>query len=137
MCRAIAGLSCALRVAASPRWAGSMPRLSWVSITVDARATASLAVIMPWRTAFENLNAVRQGMITASDAVARASTVIETHDKRGMLPAHRGEAATRSAQDNPAIARHILLHGHDEYYDAFRAYVEDPTGPGLQRAAGA
>src|SRR5947207_9374351 len=33
------------------------------------------------RDPFENLNAVRQGMITASDAVARASTVIETHDK--------------------------------------------------------
>src|SRR5215470_18116440 len=31
----------------------------------------------------------------------------------------------------------MLLFGGDEYYDAFREYVNDPTGPGLQRAAGA
>jgi HK97 family phage major capsid protein len=91
---------------------------------------------MTRRDPFDNLPAVRQGMITSDDAIARASNAIEAHDKRGLLPDHRGEAATQSAQ-NPAIARHVLLHGHDEYYDAFRAYLDDPTGPGLQRAAGA
>jgi hypothetical protein len=89
------------------------------------------------RDPFEDLDQVRRGMITQEDAVARASTVIEMHDKRGMLPGHRGEVATVRAQENPAVARHILMHGHDGYYDAFRDYVEDPTGPGLQRAAGA
>ncbi len=89
------------------------------------------------RDPFENLDAVRRGMITRDDAIARAATVVEAHDKRGLLPHHRGETVTRSAQDNPGIARHILLYGHDGYYDAFRDYVEDPTGPGLQRAAGA
>jgi len=29
------------------------------------------------------------------------------------------------------------MYGGDEYYEAFREYVNDPTGPGLQRAAGA
>src|SRR6266699_3674812 len=60
---------------------------------------------------FENLDAVRRGMITSDDAVARAATVVEDHDRRGLLPSHRGETVTRSAQDNPGIARHILLHG--------------------------
>lgn len=74
-------------------------------------------------------------MLSEKDVIARASNVVEMHDKRGLLPS-RGEYATRMAQ-RPAIARHMLLYGDDEYYDAFRAYVEDPTGPGLQRAAGA
>jgi hypothetical protein len=92
---------------------------------------------MTRRDPFDDLDSVRRGMITREDAVARAATVVEQHDKRGLLPSHRGETVTRSAQDNPGIARHILMYGHDGYYDAFRAYVEDPTGPGLQRAAGA
>ena len=75
-------------------------------------------------------------MLPRSDIIARASTLIELHDKRGFMPGHRGEAATRSAQA-PSIARHMLMYGGDEYYEAFRDYVNDPTGPGLQRAAGA
>jgi len=92
---------------------------------------------MTRRDPFENLDAVRRGVITGDDAIARASTVIEMHDKRGLLPGHRGEAATVRSQENPGVARHILMHGHDGYYDAFRDYVNDPMGPGLQRAAGA
>jgi HK97 family phage major capsid protein len=63
-------------------------------------------------------------------------TVVEVHNRRGLLSHDRAEQATRMAQQ-PGIARHMLLYGGDEYYDAFRAYVTDPTGPGLQRAAGA
>ncbi len=74
-------------------------------------------------------------MLPRSDVIARASSLIELHDKRGWLPG-RGETATRVAQA-PSIARHMLMYGGDEYYDAFRDYVADPTGPGLQRAAGA
>jgi hypothetical protein len=75
-------------------------------------------------------------MLSRSDLVARASSLIELHDKRGLMPEHRGEFATRSAQA-PSVARHMLMYGGDEYYDAFKDYVNDPTGPGLQRAAGA
>jgi hypothetical protein len=74
-------------------------------------------------------------MLPRGDVIARASSLIELHDRRGLLPG-RGEAATRSAQA-PSIARHMLMFGGDEYYEAFRDYVNDPTGPGLQRAAGA
>lgn len=74
--------------------------------------------------------------LPASDVVARASTLTEMYDKRGMLPGNRAEVATQRAQ-SPGIARHMLLHGGDEYYEAFREYINDPTGRGLQRAAGA
>ena len=74
-------------------------------------------------------------MLPRSDVIARASSLIELHDRRGLLPG-RGETATQVAQA-PTIARHMLMYGGDEYYDAFRDYVADPTGPGLQRAAGA
>jgi len=74
-------------------------------------------------------------MLTGNDLIARASTLVEQHDRRQLLPG-RGEQATRAAQA-PAIARHMLQFGGDEYYEAFREYVNDPTGPGLQRAAGA
>ena len=74
--------------------------------------------------------------LPASDVIARASSLVELHDKRGLLPDHRGEQATRVAQ-TPGIARHMLMYGSDEYHEAFKDYVNDPTGPGLQRAAGA
>jgi HK97 family phage major capsid protein len=74
-------------------------------------------------------------MLPRGDVIARAASLIELHDRRGLLPG-RGEVATRAAQA-PSIARHMLMFGGDEYYDAFRDYVNDPTGPGLQRAAGA
>jgi HK97 family phage major capsid protein len=75
-------------------------------------------------------------LLSRSDVIARASTLVEQHAKRGLLPGDRGEAATHVAQA-PGIARHMLLFGGDEYYEAFKDYVNDPTGPGLQRAAGA
>jgi HK97 family phage major capsid protein len=79
--------------------------------------------------------------LSGSDVIARASTLVEQHDKKKWLydarpGVSRGEAATQSAQA-PSIARHMLLYGGDEYYEAFRDYVNDPIGPGLQRAAGA
>jgi hypothetical protein len=74
--------------------------------------------------------------LSGDDVIARAGTLVEQHDRKGWLPDHRGEQATESARI-PSVARHMLLYGGDEYYDAFRDYVNDPTGPGLQRAAGA
>ena len=74
-------------------------------------------------------------MLPRGEVVSRASTLIELHDKKGWLPG-RGEHATRSAQA-PAVARHMLQYGSDDYFDAWRDYANDPTGPGMQRAAGA
>src|SRR5215813_13926925 len=47
-------------------------------------------------------------ILPGADLIARASTLVEQHDRRHLLPGHRGEQATQSAQ-LPSIARHMLL----------------------------
>jgi HK97 family phage major capsid protein len=65
--------------------------------------------------------------LPAADLIARASSLAEIHDRRGLLPYDRGETVTRAAQQ-PSIARHMLLTGADDYLDAFRAYLNNPMG---------
>src|SRR6266581_1663460 len=55
----------------------------------------------------------------------------------GRLADEFAEESTRKATSDPKIARHILMFGNDEYYEAFRDYLNDPLGEGVQRAAGA
>jgi HK97 family phage major capsid protein len=83
---------------------------------------------------FDDLKAVRNGMVRRSDLVSRALSAIENDNRRNRLDDDRAEAATRKVQWQPNIARHALLTGSDEYQDAFRAYLEDPLGDGLREA---
>jgi HK97 family phage major capsid protein len=79
-------------------------------------------------------------MLPQADVIARASTLAEQHNKRGLLGHDRAEHVTELVSRSeyaPSIARHCLQFGGDEYYDAFTEYVNDPRGRGLQRAAGA
>lgn len=84
----------------------------------------------PW----EDLDRVRNRLVSRDDAVSRALTGIELHAKRGLFSSERAEAATVKAQHAPNIARHLLLTGSEEYIEAFRRYLEDPTGE-VARAA--
>ena len=86
------------------------------------------------RSPYEDLDAVRSRVVTRADLRARALDAIELEARRGNLSHDYAEAATVKAQDNPGIARHMLLTGSEEYQEAFRAYVEDPQGM-AQRAA--
>ena len=86
------------------------------------------------RSPYEDLDAVRNRVVTRADLRARALDSIELEARRGNLAHDYAEAATLKAQDNPGIARHMLLTGSEEYQEAFRAYVEDPQGM-AQRAA--
>ncbi|HSZ41801.1 MAG TPA: phage major capsid protein [Trebonia sp.] len=86
------------------------------------------------RSPYEDLDAVRSRVVTRADLRARALDAIELEAKRGNMARDYAEAATLKAQDNPGIARHMLLTGSEEYQEAFRAYVEDPQGM-AQRAA--
>jgi HK97 family phage major capsid protein len=95
----------------------------------DGRWVGKSPEFMRRRDPFDNLDDIRRGMVQGSDLVSRAMNVIEIHDKRGLLPEHRGEKATQSAQ-SPPIARHMLLTGTDEYLEAFRTYLNDPEGEG-------
>ena len=83
---------------------------------------------------FEDLSAVRNRLVPRGDLRARALDAIERSSRLGQLTHDHAEAATTLAQEDPGIARHMLLTGSDEYQDAFRAYVEDPEGM-AQRAA--
>src|SRR6266581_8037392 len=86
---------------------------------------------------FADLDQVKRHLVTGSDMVARAQTAVEYCNRAGRLADEFAEEATRKASSDPKIARHVLVYGHDEYYNAFRDYLNDPTGEGMQRAAGA
>ncbi|HVB27621.1 MAG TPA: hypothetical protein VNE21_06895, partial [Mycobacteriales bacterium] len=83
---------------------------------------------------FEGLDAVRDYRVTRPDLVSRSLNAVEAHAKRGLLDDARAQEATLKAQQHPGIARHMLLHGSDEYLDAFRAYLDDPVGEGKRQA---
>ena len=97
------------------------------------RSTPDL-VIRNNRDPFENLQAVRDRVIVRSELRGRALDAIEGEAKRGNMVHDYAEAATARVQDNPGIARHVLLTGSDEYQEAFRAYIENPE-ENVQRAA--
>jgi HK97 family phage major capsid protein len=85
-------------------------------------------VIRNNRDPYEDLDAVRNRVVTRADLRSRALDSVELEAKRGNLSHDYAEEATVRAQDNPGIARHMLLTGSEEYQEAFRAYVEDPEG---------
>jgi HK97 family phage major capsid protein len=76
---------------------------------------------------FADMDAVRDNRVRSGDLIARAQTVIESHEKRGLLFDDRGEQCARMA-NQPQIARHMLMTGSDEYVEAFRSYLNDPLG---------
>jgi HK97 family phage major capsid protein len=94
----------------------------------DGRFGSPDLVIRNNRDPYEDLEAVRNKVVLRSELRSRAMDAIELEAKRGNLPHDFAEAATVKAQDNPGIARHMLLTGSEEYQEAFRAYLEDPQG---------
>jgi HK97 family phage major capsid protein len=80
------------------------------------------------RDPYDNNEAVRTRIVTRGELRERALDAVELEVKRGNMSHDFAEEATRKAQDNQGIARHMLLTGSQEYQDAFRAYVEDPEG---------
>jgi HK97 family phage major capsid protein len=83
---------------------------------------------------FEDLDAVRKRLVPRQDIRERALNAIERSNKLGQFGHDYAEAATVRAQEDPTIARHMLLTGSDEYQEAFRQYVEDPEGQASRAA---
>jgi HK97 family phage major capsid protein len=83
---------------------------------------------------FDDLPAVRGGMVRRSDLISRALSAIEHDNRRHVLADDRAQAATAKVERQPHIARHLLLTGSDEYQEAFRQYLEDPLGEGRRTA---
>jgi len=91
------------------------------------------------RDPFEDMDRVRQGLVSGEDLRSRAETVIEQDHKRYELTQDFAETATVRvrASITGRIAQHILLTGTKEYREAFRAYLSDPEwqrGPDRFRA---
>jgi HK97 family phage major capsid protein len=86
---------------------------------------------------YDNLEAVRAGMVLPTDVIARAMTAVE------QAPGHMADGAkeqvTRLLQlDNgqsPLISRHLLLTGSQEYHEQFKEYVRTRHVGDLLRAA--
>ncbi len=76
-----------------------------------------------------DMKRVRQNLVSPDDLRSRARNLIENDNKRGawQLPDERAQAATVRAEEDPRVARHILLTGGDEYRAAFRAYLANPA----------
>jgi hypothetical protein len=91
-------------------------------------------VIRTNRDPYDNLPAVRSRIVTRGELRERGLDAVELEAKRGNLAHDFAEQATHLVQDNPGVARHVLLTGSEEYQEAFRAYMEDPEGM-AQRAA--
>jgi len=91
-------------------------------------------VIRNNRDPLEDLDRVRANLVPTSELRSRAADLIEKDEKRYELKHDHAENAARRTQvdKNGAVAKHILLTGTPEYRDAFRSYLEDPEGVGLQ-----
>jgi HK97 family phage major capsid protein len=79
------------------------------------------------RDPFEDLDRVRQRLVSTTDLRTRAEVAIEQDHKRYELTQGFAETATVRAQTNSRVAAHILLTGSQEYRNAFRDYLEDPV----------
>ena len=76
-----------------------------------------------------DMERIRANLVGPDDLHARAATLIENDNRRSAwkLPDDRAQAAAVRAEEDPRIARHILLTGGDAYREAFRAYLANPA----------
>lgn len=80
------------------------------------------------RSAFENLDAVRGGMVTSTDLVARARLAVETapehmsDDAREHVTRMLDALQADGSKQAPLISRHLLLTGSPDYHREFVEY---------------
>lgn len=97
------------------------------------RSTPDL-FIQQKRDPYENLDAVRKGLVSTTDLQARAFDAIERSAKHGKLNSDYAETATLRVEQDSFVARHILETGSDEYAENFRTYMANPVGMGQRTA---
>lgn len=92
---------------------------------VNREAGFSAPNVVVKRSAFDDMTAIERGYLAPSEMVSRAATAIESTKARGLSDAAK-EQATVLAEENPSIARHILLTGSDAYRSAFEVLLRNP-----------
>lgn len=78
------------------------------------------------RDPFENLDAVRNNLVSPRELRERALDVVERSERFGKVEHDYAETATQRVQRSSAVAQHILLTGSDEYQDMFAEYLANP-----------
>jgi HK97 family phage major capsid protein len=94
----------------------------------DSRPQAPTQVYRNRRDPFEDLDSVRSNMVNPSELRGRAADAIEWVSRSQWcdFPDEHAERATQLVQSVKGAAKHVLLTGTQEYYEAFRSYVSDP-----------
>ena len=96
-----------------------------------------------YRNPYEDLEAVRGGLVRTPELRGRALDAIEAEARRSSgdfaFGHDEAEAATQLIQRNAGhtgrgIAEHILQTGSPEYQERFRAYMQDPQGEAARAA---
>jgi HK97 family phage major capsid protein len=86
------------------------------------------------RDPFDAMESVRAsgptGLLRGSEIRSRAMDAVEWVGRAGFVdfPHDHAERASQLIASVPGVAKHVLLTGSQEYYDAFRSYMEDPEG---------
>lgn len=96
----------------------------------DSKPGVPTQVYRNRRDPFDDMDAVRTNMLRGSEMRERAHDAIEWVSRSGWVdfPDAHAERATQLATSSKGIARHILLTGTQDYYEAFRSYIQDPEG---------
>jgi HK97 family phage major capsid protein len=100
------------------------------------RGAPELGVRRSMRNPFENLEEVRNGVMTASEVRTRALSAIEQYASRSdhwALEHDGAEQATKLVEKKgkafgTAVARQMLITGTPDYLAAFESYMTDPGG---------
>jgi HK97 family phage major capsid protein len=94
----------------------------------QASGAPELAVRASTLNPLADIDRVRQNLVGPDELRARARMLIEQDHKRHDLTDDFAQVATQRVETMLGkVARHILLTGTQEYRDAFRAYLEDPS----------
>lgn len=103
----------------------------------DSRPVAPTQIYRNKRDPFDNMEGVRRNLIHGSEMRDRALDAIEWASRSQWcdFPDDHAERASQLASQSKGIAKHILLTGSQEYYDAFRSYVNDPEGTAIAQRA--
>jgi HK97 family phage major capsid protein len=95
--------------------------------TQDGRVKTPDMTTRSFRDPFDNIDAVRAKLVPRSEVAARAKQAIEDSVRHYDMIPDQAEAATEKIDLDPRVASHVLLTGTEEYLDAYRAYLRDPS----------
>ena len=108
---------------------------------IEAGSTGPDLVVRNNRSPFENMDAIRGGVIPGEDLIGRARTAIEqaprhmSDDAREQVTRMLDEYAEDNSAQAPLISRHLLMTGSPDYHAEFKEYCRTGYAGESLRAA--